>query len=179
MTFEVRPENRDDYAAIRALVAAAFRDAEMSAPSVEADGVPGEATLVTWLREGDAYVPEFALVAVRNGELVGHVMATRGDVDGRPLLGVGPLSVHPLWQRRGVGSMLMKHLVDAATTAGEPGLVLLGDPAYYGRFGFAPASRWRIEADPQWGNYFQAVSLAGRALPSGHFSYPDAFARLG
>lgn len=185
MTITVRAERPEDFAAVRALVARAFAGAEFSAPSVEADGAPGEATLVGWLRESASFDPRFALVAVEDGVVVGHVMATWGDLGGVPVLGLGPLSVEPERQGAGVGAQLMRAVLAAARDAGERVVVLLGDPDYYTRFGFVPASRLGIVGDAEWGDYFQACSLAEGAGvdtydgPRGEYTYAEPFSRLG
>jgi putative acetyltransferase len=176
----IRRERPEDIADIRAVTAAAFTDVEHSAAPVEADGAPGEATLVGWLREDAGWVPELSMVAEMDGEVVGHVVCTRGALAGRPALGLGPVSVSPARQRDGVGSALMHAILGAADALGEPVVVLLGSPDYYGRFGFAPASELGIEApDPAWGDYFQARPLAAYD-PSvrGKFTYAAPFDRL-
>ena len=167
-------------AAIRAVTAAAFSGVEHSAPPVEPDGVPGEATLVGWLRDDAGWVPELSLVAEVDGEVVGHVVCTRGSFAGGSALGLGPLSVSPDQQRSGVGSALMHAVLGAADAMGEPLVVLLGSPDYYGRFGFAPASTLGIEApDPAWGDYFQARPLAAYdSSARGAFRYAAPFDRL-
>lgn len=153
---------------------------EHSAPSVEADGAPGEATLVGWLRDDAGWVPELSMVAELDGEVVGHVVCTRGELAGRPALGLGPVSVSPATQRSGVGSALMHAVLGAADALGEPVVVLLGSPDYYTRFGFAPAAELGIEApEPAWGDYFQARPLSAYD-PSvrGKFTYAAPFDRL-
>lgn len=108
------------------------------------------------------------------------MVAADGRLAGRPALGLGPLSVHPAHQRRGIGSALVHALLGAACTLGEPVVVLLGDPAYYSRFGCAPARTLGIEApDPEWGDYFQARALSSwdEGL-GGQYSYAAPFARL-
>ncbi|MER7605681.1 N-acetyltransferase [Nocardioides sp. NPDC127503] len=176
----IRRERPEDVADIRAVTAAVFSDVEHSAPPIEPDGVPGEATLVGWLREDPGWIPELSLVAEADGEIVGHVVATHGTLAGRPALGLGPVSVSPARQRDGVGSALMHAILGAADAMGEPVVVLLGSPAYYGRFGFVPASTLGIDApDPAWGDYFQARPLAAYD-PSvrGTFAYAAPFDRL-
>nr|WP_218861497.1 N-acetyltransferase [Nocardioides panzhihuensis] len=176
----IRRERPEDVADIRAVTAAAFTDVEHSAPSVEADGAPGEATLVGWLRADAGWVPELSLVAEMDGEVVGHLVCTRGELAGRTALGLGPVSVSPTKQRAGVGSALMHAVLGAADALGEPVVVLLGSPDYYSRFGFVPAAGLGIEApDPAWGDYFQARPLAAYD-PSvrGKFTYAAPFDRL-
>jgi putative acetyltransferase len=125
----IRPATDADREAILAVVRAAF----------SGDGRDGseEVSIVegTWAR-GAA----FELVAVDDdGRLVGHVQAAEGDLDGRGVVGVAPLGVAPDRQRSGVGSALMRELLERAEAAGLPMLVLLGDPGYYARFGFEPS----------------------------------------
>jgi putative acetyltransferase len=176
----VRRSDAADVAAIRALTAAAFASAAHSAPPVDDSGDPGEAPLVVWLLEHPTAIPELSLVAVDDGDLVGHVICSRGDIDGRPSIGLGPVSVRPDRQRSGVGSALMHGVLDAAHALGEPVVVLLGDPAYYSRFGFGPASALGVlSPDPQWGDFFQARALGPAAdVPSGTFRYAEPFDRL-
>lgn len=176
----VRPERVGDVEAIRAVTGAAFATAAHSAPPVEPGGPPGEATLVDWLRADDGWIPELSLVAEADGEVVGHVVCTRGHVGRAPALGLGPVSVLPEHQRSGVGSALVAAVLAAADDRGEALVVLLGDPAYYGRFGFRPASSLGIDApDPEWADYFQARPLAAYDPGlRGRFTYAEPFSRL-
>ena len=149
------------------------------------------AALVGWLRESASYDPRFAFVALDGDRIVGHVMATWGDLDGAPTLGLGPLSVEPSRQGQGIGSRLMGATLGAARQAGASVIVLLGGPGYHARLGFVPAADLGISADPSWGEFFQARPLAdgwGRdgdaesqahAGPRGVITYPEPFARLG
>ncbi|HET9420414.1 MAG TPA: N-acetyltransferase [Nocardioides sp.] len=175
----LRRSTAEDVGAIRALTAAAFAAATHSAPPVDGTGDPGEAALVVWLLDDPTAIPQLSLVAEQDGELVGHVIGSRGYVDEVPAVGVGPVSVHPDSQRRGVGSALMFAVLGAAQALDEPVVALLGDPAYYSRFGFGPASVVGIAApDPQWGDFFQAVVLGTGPVPSGTFRYAEPFDRL-
>ncbi|SES49799.1 putative acetyltransferase [Pedococcus cremeus] len=176
----IRRETSDDVPAIRAVTAAAFATAPHSAPPVEPDGAPGEATLVGWLRADPGWVPELSMVAEVEGQVAGHVVCTRGTVDGSPVLGLGPLSVDPAHQGSGVGSALMHAVLGAADALGEPLVALLGDPGYYRRFGFRPASEVGITApEPAWGDLFQVRTLAAYdpAL-TGTFTYAAPFSRF-
>jgi putative acetyltransferase len=88
---------------------------------------------------------------LRSG-IAGHVVCTRGWVGDLAALGLGPISVVPDHQRRGIGQALMHAIIGAADAAGEPLIALLGDQGFYGRFGFVEASRMGILApDPAWG----------------------------
>jgi len=175
----VRRSTAADLGPIRALTAAAFASVTHSAPPADDTDDPGEAALVVWLLEDPAAVPQLSLVAEQDGELVGHVIGSRGYVDETPAVGVGPVSVHPDRQGRGIGSALMYAVLGAALALDEPVVALLGEPAYYSRFGFGPASAVGIVApDPDWGDFFQAVALGPDPVPSGTFRYAAPFDRL-
>jgi putative acetyltransferase len=175
----IRRELPEDVEAIRAVTAAAFRTAEHSAPPVEPGGGPGEATLVSWLRDDAGWFPELSLVAVEDDQVVGHVLATRAHVDAQPALGLGPLSVLPRRHRAGIGTALMHAVLGAADALDESLVGLLGDPAYYGRFGFVPAHSLAVAApDPSWGEYFQVRTLTAYVGLSGQFHYAGPFDRL-
>ena len=78
----------------------------------------------------------------------------------------------------GVGSALMRAVLAAAGEGGETLVCLVGDPAYYGRFGFTAASGLGVASpEPAWGAYFQALALAPGA-PRGTFAYAAPFGRL-
>jgi putative acetyltransferase len=132
----IRTATPDDRDAILAVVDAAFRDESRDASE--------ELAIVraTWSVSEDAGTPSLLeLVAVDGTDaVVGHVMAAPGDLDGEAAPAVAPLAVHPDHQGRGIGSALMHRVIDDAGARGWSCLYLLGHPAYYGRFGFVPAS---------------------------------------
>lgn len=169
----VRRERPGDVAAVRALVAEAFAGAPGQ--------VPIEVGLLDRLRQDEAWIPALSLVAIdpSGEEVLGHVVCTRATIGDSPALGLGPLAVRPDRQRRGVGKALMHAVLGAAEALDEPVVVLLGDPAYYGRYGFHASSRFGIEPpDPEWGQYFQARPLSpGRPSP-GRFTYATPFQEL-
>lgn len=157
------------------VIAAAFARADQPAQAAP------EAGLVDALRAGPAWLPALSLVATDpDGTVIGHVLATRGRVDTAPVLGLGPLSVRPDRQRRGVGSALMHAVLGAADALGEPLVALLGDPLYYQRFGFRPCGDYHI-APPvmEWRSHFQVRPLtAYDTALGGTFAYPEPFDRL-
>jgi putative acetyltransferase len=175
----IRREQATDVAPIRDVVAAAFREVAHSAPPVDATGDPGEVALVAWLRADPAWIPGLSLVAVEGEQVVGHVVCSRGFVDDQPALGLGPVSVLPHHQGAGVGSALMHAVLGAAEAQDETLVALLGDPAYYTRFGFVPASALSIAApEPAWDDYFQARPLTAYDGRGGTFRYAAPFGRL-
>lgn len=130
----------------------------------EAFGDPIDAKLVDAIRASDRFVPELSLVAVSEGQTVGHVISSYVDlVPGkRRVLQVGPLAVLPSHQRRGIGTALMHETIRVAEERGEPLLLIEGNPAYYERFGFARADAQGIEPPPEAlaAKYFMVLPLA-------------------
>lgn len=163
----------EDWAVVDAVTSAAFDGAHVAGEPVETD-------LLRALRRDDAWLPAFSLVAVLDDRVVGHVVCTRGHVDAAPALGLGPISVLPPVQGRGVGTALMHTIIGAADAAGEPLIALLGDQRFYGRFGFVPASQVGLQApDSTWGDHFQARALTGYTPGiAGAFRYAAPFADL-
>jgi putative acetyltransferase len=179
----IRRELPPDTDAIRAVHLTAF-----SPPPDRAD--PAEAQLVDDLRaDPAAWLPPLSLVAEdpeagagRPGEVVGHVVCTRATLTGAAgrldVLGLGPLGVRPDRQGRGVGSALVHAVLAAADALGEPLVVLLGDPAYYVRFGFVTAADLGVRSPVEaWGAYFQARPLTAHDAEAhrGAFAYASPF----
>jgi putative acetyltransferase len=151
----IRPARPGDEEAILAVVTAAFSDPTRDG-SEERDIVRG-----TW-----AVCPadeRIELVAEEDGDVVGHLLAAPGRLDDVPVdaVGVAPVCVGPGLQGRGIGRALMETLVDEAERR-WPLLVLLGDPAFYGRFGFERAGPLGITYAPAGleNPHFQARRLA-------------------
>lgn len=141
-----------------------------------------EARLVDELRTDGDLVPELTLVAERDGRVVGHVAVSRATLDGRTdeVVGLGPIGVVPDHQRGGVGAALLHATLAAADALGLRGVVLLGHPTYYPRFGFAPAADHGVTPPADWGReYFMLRRLeAWGDGPGGAFRYAPAFERL-
>ncbi|WIX85314.1 N-acetyltransferase [Amycolatopsis sp. DG1A-15b] len=170
----IRRELPGDQAAIRAVHSEAFRR--------EAGVTPVEAPLVDELRAEGALISALSLVAVREGAVVGHVCCSRarlGD-DTAAAVGLGPLGVLPAHQAVGVGSALVHAVVAVADALGHGLVVLLGEPAYYSRFGFVASADLSITApEPRWGRNFQARTLAAyEPTQAGAFEYAPAFSRI-
>ena len=163
-TLIIRKETPADTGAIGAVTRAAFLHAEHTDHT--------EQFIVQALRAAGAL--SVSLVAELDGALIGHVAASPVNIsDGTPRwYGLGPVSVLPAHQHRGVGSRLVKQVLDDLRQLGAAGCVVLGEPAYYGRFGFRAESTLVLPGVPP--AYFQALVLEG-ALPAGSVSYHPAF----
>lgn len=152
MTVTIRTERPVDERAREALLDIAYGAARHRKPSCR-------------LRNGRKPAAGLALVAVEHGRVVGtvrlwHVTAGRG----RPALLLGPLAVHPDAQKRGIGAALMQRALDAAAQRGHAAVLLVGDAAYYGRFGFSAEKTQALRlagADPA---RLLAVELRADAL---------------
>lgn len=159
----IRPERPDEADAIGRLVTGAFRDAP------HADGT--EAAIVDGLRAARALI--LSLVALDAGRLVGHVGVSPITISGVAgnWYGLGPLSVARGHRCRGIGAALVRAALAELRRSGSAGCVVLGDPAYYGRFGFHADPALFLPGVPP--AYFQALAFAGRA--AGEVGYHPAF----
>lgn len=167
-----RAESADHSAIYRIHQQAFARNAGPGADPVE----PG---LVDTLRaDGDLLAP-LALVADVDGRPTGHVCCSRARLDDAPapIVGLGPIGVLPDRQGAGVGSALMHAVIAAADALELAAIVLLGDPEYYVRFGFASAAEYGITPPvADWEPHFQVRTLhAYRPTLTGAFSYAPAF----
>jgi putative acetyltransferase len=151
-----------DRAAIRSVVEAAF-------------GRPDEARLVERLRSAEDAM--FELVAVEGGEVVGHIMFSRLWADRDDLYAaLAPLAVRPALHRSGLGSRLVRAGLESAPQFGAVGVVVLGDPAYYGRFGFTAEAAAQVNAPFRGLAAFQALALCEGAFDAPMtIAYPEAF----
>ncbi|HEY0073143.1 MAG TPA: N-acetyltransferase [Abditibacteriaceae bacterium] len=133
----IRPETPADIEAIYHVETSAF-------------GRAGEADLVDALRSKG--VCTLSLVAEIENQIVGHIffslMSFQPDEDenscNASIIGLGPLAVLPEYQKRGVGSALVRETLRQLRESGHEAIALLGNPAYYGRFGFVPASNYNL-----------------------------------
>jgi putative acetyltransferase len=158
----IREEMPGDAAAIREIVSSAF-------------GRPDEAELIEALRrDGDLVV---ALVAVDERErLVGHMALSRlASPPGA--LALAPVAVRAGRQRQGVGSMLVRGAIEEGRRRGFDALLVVGDPGYYGRFGFSAEAAMPL-ASPFAGPHFMLLRLTDAELPLAPLVYAKAFAAL-
>jgi putative acetyltransferase len=160
----LRPEAPDDIPSIRRLTDAAFVGADHSSQT--------EGAIVDALRTAGALT--LSLVVEQDGEIIGHVAFSPVLIDGRNggWFGLGPVSVQPDLQRCGVGSALIRAGLEELGRRGAEGCVVLGDPDYYGRFGFSSDHALRYGDVPL--AYFQSRLLGGEAV-AGEVTYHPGF----
>ena len=127
---QIRTARKEDYGQIYRLVQTAFSTAQVS------DGT--EQDFVLELRRRPGYIPGLELEAEENGRIVGHIMLTEQAVEGRQVnaLLLAPLCVALEYRNRGMGGQLIRAAFAAAGEMGYTAVFLIGNPDYYGRFGF-------------------------------------------
>lgn len=170
----VHPIRADEREAAEQVIDRAFGDSHVSA-------------MVREVRESELHWPELELVAVLDGQVVGHVMISgttlRSAGGDRHVAMLSPLAVDPAHQERGIGSALIAAALSAADSRGEPLVVLEGSPDFYGRRGFTSAAAAGISIPiPDWAPAAAAqVALlrcydADDATLRGRVIYPAAVA---
>lgn len=166
MTVVIRDERPGDAAAVRDVNQTAF-------------GTGTEAALVDVLRRQVAFC--MSLVAEIDGQVVGHIIFSPvilGTDAAARIMGLGPMSVLPGHQRRGIGSRLVAAGLERCRDAGVTAVVVLGHAAYYPRMGFRPASQFGLTTEfdvPD--EVFMAIELVDGALTgkAGQVRYHAAF----
>lgn len=145
-------------------------------------GRPEEVRLVDALR--GQVTPSLSLVADADGGIVGHAFFSPLRVESAeapPVGGLAPIGVRPDYQGRGVGGDLIRAGLERAPALGWKAIFLLGDPAYYARFGFELAApRGFHYLSEAFDASFQVIELEAGALAgcSGLVHYPAAFTEL-
>jgi len=166
---KIRPEHEGEHAKVRKVI-------------VEAFGQENEADLVEVIRKSEDFIPGLSLVAVKDGELVGHILfspikieTSDSDVS---ILTLAPVAVRPAFQNQGVGSELVRKGLEECRRLGHRIVVVVGHPDYYPRFGFAPAGAEGLEASLEVPDEaFMVLELEPGALEgiSGVVRFPKAF----
>ena len=164
MSWTIREEREGDSGAIREVLERAFAD------HAHSDGI--EPDLVEQLRRDRT--PMLALVAEEEGAILGHITFSPVTIaDGsQGWYGLGPLAVLSERQRGGIGSALCEAGLARLRKEGASGCLVLGDPAYYRRFGFVRDQEMLFPGAPA--EYFQRVMFNGEP-PRGNVRYAPAF----
>ena len=136
----IRQEKKEEFKEIYDLVKLAFETANVSNGQ--------EQEFVNQIRAEGNYIPKLALVAEEDGRIIGHVMLSRTFVkEGakrHTVLLLAPLSVKLEHRNRGVGGALVRESLRIAKDMGYKAVFLVGNPAYYHRFGFQSAASFGI-----------------------------------
>ena len=152
-------------------IAAVTREAFASVPHSD----HSEHRIIAALRADGALA--VSLVAEHDRRIVGHAAASAVSIgDGTAgWYGLGPLAVAPSLQRQGIGATLVHAVLERLQAEGARGCVVLGEPSYYWRFGFAHDARLAYPGVPaEYAAYFMAVHWRG-ASPQGDVTYHPAF----
>ena len=160
----IRPETPEDSPTITGLLEACFP-------------TPAESRLVTALRRAGRL--SLSLVAAEQGQIVGHVaFSPVSTAAGHTGTALAPLAVAPGQRRQGIGAQLVRAGLEAACHKGHSWAVVLGDPDYYGRFGFQPAPGLGLSDAYGSGDAFQVIELLPGGIPvgAGLVSYAPEFA---
>lgn len=164
MTVEIRDEAAADKNAIYNVTKRAFRDMDYAGGD--------EQDIVNRLRDQGAL--SVSLVAVKDGILVGHVaFSPAGSADSTgPWFTLGPVSVLPAEQRRGIGSALIERGLADLRDQGAAGCILTGNPDYYRRFGFEVSPD--NSPDSAYEDFFMILPFSA-VRPVGRMSFHAAF----
>ena len=164
---EIAPITPEDTLGVYAVIASAF-------------GRKDEADLTVDLYREDAAV--LALAARVDDAVIGACVFSRATIEtedgARSAALLAPLAVAPALQRCGVGTGLVAEGLSLLGLAGERIVLVLGDPAYYRRFGFSAKAAASVAA-PWSGPAWQALALEGAAVPTGRGAFASAFERFG
>ena len=160
----IRPECSSDIETIGEVIRLAF----LGMPFADGD----EPELVDALRAQKAL--SVSLVADLEGTIVGQVAFSPARASGGTAswYALGPVAVHPPYQRRGIGTKLVRAGLEAVSDLGASGCILTGDPAYYSRFGFKLSPENAPPGEPSM--HFMVKLLRGQ-LPVGSIHFHEAF----
>ena len=165
----IRDEKEIDRKAVHAVNTAAFERET-------------EADLVDLLRGNTE--PLVSLVAKNNGDIVGHILFSQVRLTGHPdvmIMGLGPMAVTPEFQRKGIGTELVKTGLEGCKQLGAGAVVVLGHPQYYPRFGFKTSSAFGIGCEYEVSeDAFMALELLPDYLQgkSGIIKYHEIFSSV-
>ena len=145
MNIVIRLENERDYHRVEEVTRSAFGYPERIKRGKI--GCPYEHWMVNELRKRDGIL-DLSLVAVVEEKIVGHIICSKAEVQTMngitPVLNIGPISVLPEYQRKGIGKAFITSMIDKAKQLGYGAILFFGRPEYYPQFGFKEASLFGI-----------------------------------
>ena len=168
MDVKIRKEEEKDYKRVYEVNRLAFQQ-------------ENESKLIEKIRKGESFVPDLSLVAEIGNEIVGHILFSKIKIIGDSVfdsLALAPMAVIPEFQKKGIGSKLIKKCIEKAIELGFDSIIVLGHKDYYPKFGFQRASKWGIKCPfdvPD--EAFMVIELTEKALEGkvGTVKYPDEF----
>lgn len=168
MQIIIQQERPNDYQAVENVIERAFKNAPHS------DG--NEHILVQKLRNSPSFIPELSLIAKVDNQIVGHILLTKIQIKNHTELALSPISVLPEFQNQGIGKALINQAHKIANDLKFNCIVLLGEPEYYGKFGYQTAQNFHITAPfdvPS--EYYQVLFLTDKTDICGTVIYDKAF----
>jgi len=139
----IRKETKEDYKKTEYMVMRAFWN--LHGPGCN------EHVLTRKIRESEEYLPEISRVAEIDGEIAGAIFYTKAWVEEagvvHDIITFGPLAVEPTHYCEGIGKRLLEETIELAGKAGYSGIVILGEPEYYPKFGFERARNYGITCE--------------------------------
>jgi len=162
MNIVLRLEEEKDYKETEFLTREAFWDVYK----------PGcnEHVVVHNLRSSKGFIKELDYVACDNYKIIGNIMyseskVTDGNKVNEELICLGPVSVLPEFQKKGIGSLLIKRTIEKARELNYKGIFLYGNPQYYSRFGFINAEKYHLKTSEGLnGDFFMVLELGKDSL---------------
>ncbi|KAA3598341.1 MAG: N-acetyltransferase [Calditrichaeota bacterium] len=169
MNLRIRTENKNDYLGVYEVHKFAFEQTN-------------ESELVENLRMTNEFVPELSILVENESKIVGHILffpiQVKSNESSFESLALAPLAVLPKFQKQGIGKKLVFEGLKRAKNLGFKSVIVLGDPIYYGKFGFEPSVKWQILSPYKVSaEYFMALELENRSLENvfGTVVYPKEF----
>ena len=138
----------------------------------QAFGQKSEGILVNELRNTPEFIKDLSIVLEIDHTIIGYLLLYPVNIEhGNGVsrtLALAPMAVSPNLQNQGYGSKLIRHAIAIATEKGWPSVIVLGHPEYYPRFGFEPASKWKVYSDFEVPDeVFMGMELTPGALAQG------------
>jgi predicted N-acetyltransferase YhbS len=171
----VRSEIPKDYREVEFMTREAFWD--LYKPGCD------EHLILHKLRKVSVFVKELDFVACDGDKIIGNIVYSKAEVINQQnqkftVLCMGPFAVSPSYQRKGIGSLLMKKSIDKARLLGYKAIVIFGDPEYYHRFGFKNAKEYGIQtSEGENLDAFMVLEIYANSLKGikGKFYYDSVF----
>ena len=166
----IREVQEHDFLGIDQLIISAFSSSQFE--------YHDEAELVKSIRKEPSYSSYFEVIAEKEGKIIGHGLLSECYIGKTVCQALAPLSVSPSHQKKGIGQEIIRALEDRSEKHDFPGIIILGDPDYYGRFGYQKAVDYQIKAPfevPESHFLVKELKENGLANTKGTVRYLEAF----